>query len=62
MTVYADPGTSGAIVNFDKQYENFIGGKWTPPVGGEYLDNVSPINGEVFCRVPRSQKEDIEKR
>ena len=61
MTVYADPGTSGAIVNFDKQYENFIGGKWTPPVGGEYLDNVSPINGEVFCRVPRSQKEDIEK-
>lgn len=61
MTVYADPGTSGAIVEFDKQYENFIGGEWTPPVGGEYMDNVSPINGEVFCRVPRSQEEDIEK-
>ena len=31
------------------------------PVDGEYMDNVSPINGEVFCQVPRSKAADIEK-
>lgn len=61
MTVYADPGTEGSIVNFKERYGNFIGGRWVPPVDGEYLDNVSPINGEVFCQVPRSKAADIEK-
>ena len=31
------------------------------PVGGEYFDNVSPITGKPFCRVPRSGAADIEK-
>lgn len=41
MTVYADPGTSGALVDFKEQYENFIGGEWTPPADGRYLDSQS---------------------
>ena len=42
------------------KYENFIGGKWVAPKGGQYFDNISPINGEVLCQVARSQAEDIE--
>lgn len=28
--------------------DNFIGGKFVPPVNGEYFDNISPVNGKVF--------------
>ena len=54
MTVYANPGTEGSIVELKKRYENFIGGQWVAPVAGRYMDNLSPVNGEVFCEVPRS--------
>jgi len=42
------------------KYDNFIGGKWVAPKGGQYFDNISPINGEVLCQVARSQAEDVE--
>jgi len=45
---------------FKKRYENFIGGQWTPPVGGEYFANPSPVDGADFCEVPRSRAADIE--
>jgi len=45
---------------FKKRYENFIGGKWTPPVGGEYFANPSPVDGADFCEVPRSKAADID--
>ena len=57
---YADPNTEGSKVQFKQQYENFIGGKWVPPVKGEYFDNISPVDGKVFTKVPRSSAEDIE--
>ncbi|MDP4510482.1 acetaldehyde dehydrogenase ExaC [Nonomuraea turcica] len=57
---YAPPGSEGSIVTYAKQYENFIGGAWVPPVGGEYLDDLSPINGQVFTQVPRSTAADVE--
>ncbi|MCF6149967.1 MAG: aldehyde dehydrogenase family protein [Candidatus Kuenenia sp.] len=44
---------------FKSQYENYIGGKWIPPLKGKYFDNVSPIDGKVFTKVPRSTEEDI---
>jgi aldehyde dehydrogenase len=44
---------------FKTQYENFIGGKWTPPVKGQYFDNISPIDGQVFTKAARSTEEDI---
>ncbi|MAW96548.1 MULTISPECIES: aldehyde dehydrogenase family protein [unclassified Leeuwenhoekiella] len=46
---------------FKDQYENFIGGKWTAPVKGQYFDNVSPVDGANFTRIPRSTAEDVEK-
>ncbi len=49
-----------AIPRFKDQYENFIGGKWTPPVQTQYFDNVSPVDGKAFTRIPRSTAEDIE--
>jgi aldehyde dehydrogenase len=58
--IYAQPGQDGAKVTFKKRYGNYIGGQWVPPVKGEYFDNVSPVNGQVFCEVPRSTAEDIE--
>ncbi|WP_250536983.1 aldehyde dehydrogenase [Caballeronia sp. AZ10_KS36] len=45
---------------YKKQYGNFIGGKWVPPVGGEYFDDISPITGEPFTSIPRSREADIE--
>ncbi|QSX37092.1 acetaldehyde dehydrogenase ExaC [Shewanella sedimentimangrovi] len=58
--IYSAPGTPGAIANFKARYDNFIGGKWTPPVGGQYFDNISPVTGEVFCQAARSDGRDIE--
>jgi aldehyde dehydrogenase len=45
---------------FKDQYENFIGGKWTPPVKGQYFENTSPVDGQTFTKVARSTAEDIE--
>ena len=59
--IYANPGQPGAVVNFKKQYGNFIGGEFVAPVNGQYMNNVSPVNGEVFCQVARSDAADIEK-
>lgn len=58
--IYAQPGTENAVVSFQPQYANFIGGDWVAPVKGEYFDNLSPVNGQVFCKVPRSSAEDID--
>lgn len=60
MTVYANPGTEGAIVGFRDRYDNFIGGKWVPPVEGAYLDVVTPVTGKVFTKVARGTAADIE--
>ncbi|MFJ3313325.1 aldehyde dehydrogenase family protein [Micrococcus endophyticus] len=60
MTVYAFPGTEGAKVDFKSRYEHFIGGEWTPPVKGQYFENVTPVTGKVFCEVARGTSEDID--
>lgn len=45
---------------FAEKYDNFIGGKWVAPKGGQYFDNVSPVNGRPLCKIARSQAEDVE--
>jgi len=45
---------------FKARYENYIGGQWTAPKGGQYFRNSSPIDGADFCEVPRSMAEDID--
>jgi len=59
--IYANPGEAGSVVSFEKRYGNYIGGEFVPPVNGQYFDNISPVNGKVFCEIPRSSAEDIEK-
>lgn len=56
---YAKPGSEGAVVNFRERYGNFIGGEWVAPVDGQYFENISPVDGHVFCTVARSSENDI---
>ena len=58
--VYAFPNTDGAVVNFKERYDNYIGGKWTAPVKGQYFDNITPVTGKVFTQAARSTEEDVE--
>lgn len=57
--IYPDPNTPASTIHFKERYENYINGEWTAPQKGQYFDNVSPINGKVFCEVARSSEEDI---
>lgn len=57
---YANPNTEGSKVQYKEKYDNFIGGKWIAPVKGEYFDNVSPVDGNVFTKVAKSTLEDLE--
>ncbi len=57
---YVRPGEPGSIVSFPNAYDNFIGGKWVPPVDGEYVDNITPVTGKPFVKVARSQAADVE--
>ena len=50
----------GKSVEFKSRYDNYIGGKWTAPLGGEYFDNISPVTGHPFTQAARSNKDDIE--
>ncbi|MBU0904515.1 aldehyde dehydrogenase [Paenisporosarcina quisquiliarum] len=58
--VYAFPNTEGSLVTFKEKYDNYINGKWTAPVKGQYFDNVTPVTGKNFTQVARSTSEDIE--
>ncbi|MEX8518057.1 MAG: aldehyde dehydrogenase [Leptothrix sp. (in: b-proteobacteria)] len=58
--IYANPNTAEAKVQFKGHYDNFIGGKWVPPVKGEYFSVITPINGKAFTQAPRSTAEDVE--
>ena len=46
--------------DFKKQYDHFIGGEWVKPSGGEYFDNISPIDGKPFTKAARGNKKDID--
>lgn len=58
--VYAFPGAAGATIEYGSRYDNFIGGRWVPPVKGQYFDVVTPITGQPYTQVARSTAEDIE--
>ena len=58
--LYAKPGSADAPVQFKSQYDNFIGGKFVPPVKGDYFDVVTPVTGKPYTRAARSIAADIE--
>lgn len=43
------------------RYDNFIGGRWQPPVKGRCFANPSPIDGTKLCEVARSDAADVER-
>jgi len=45
---------------FAERYDNFIGGQWVAPRSGKYFDNVSPVTGQVVCKIARSEAADVE--
>jgi len=61
MTVFARPGSAGALMSYESRYGNFIGGQWVAPVGGRYFENPSPVTGQPFCEVARSDEADVDK-
>ncbi|MBY5990640.1 aldehyde dehydrogenase family protein [Ferrimonas balearica] len=58
--IYAQPGTEGALFQFQSRYANYIGGQWQPPRAGRYFVNPSPVTGAAICEIPRSDASDIE--
>ena len=60
MTIHTAPGRADSPVGVDEHYENFIGGKWLPPVRGEYMSNLAPATAEEICKVAKSSEEDVE--
>ncbi|HUG21327.1 aldehyde dehydrogenase family protein [Piscinibacter sp.] len=58
--LYANPNTPGAKIEFKPAYDNFINGKFVPPLKGQYFDVITPITGQPFTRAARSGPEDIE--
>ncbi|MEZ0362845.1 aldehyde dehydrogenase family protein [Mycobacterium sp. pUA109] len=61
MTVYARPGSAEALMSYESRYDNFIGGQWVAPAQGRYFENPTPVTGQVFCEVARSDAADIER-
>jgi aldehyde dehydrogenase len=61
MTVYAAPGTEGAIATFRPRYDHWIGGEYVAPANGQYFENPSPVNGRTFTEVARGDADDIDR-
>ncbi len=57
---FVAPGRAGSVVEVNSRYENFIGGRWVAPVKGQYMMNISPVDGLPFCEVAKSTVEDVE--
>ncbi|AGZ51996.1 acetaldehyde dehydrogenase ExaC [Mycobacterium kansasii] len=61
MTVFARPGSAGALMSYESRYENFIGGEWMAPAQGRYFENLTPVTGQPFCEIARSDEADVDK-
>lgn len=62
-TVRAFSAISDLLPSLDlpEKYGHFINGEFTEPAGGEYFDNVSPINGQVFIQAARGTSVDVDR-
>ncbi|MCT7533420.1 aldehyde dehydrogenase [Aliarcobacter cryaerophilus] len=45
---------------YKNHYENFIGGEWIAPSSGEYIENISPVDGKLLTKIPRSNEKDVD--
>jgi aldehyde dehydrogenase len=58
--IYARPGQAGSKFACKPRYENYINGRWAPPIGGRYTESIAPSVGRPYCEVPRSDAADVE--
>lgn len=55
------PRKRGKFLAMDLQiFRNFIGGRYTEPVSGEYLDNFNPGTGKLYSKIPSSDSRDLD--
>lgn len=45
---------------FKAKYDNYIGGKFVAPIGGQYFDVVTPVDGKVYTKAAHSTKADVD--
>src|SRR4051812_31786468 len=57
---FSPPGAAGSPVSVEARYDNFIGGKWVPPLSGRYFENIGPVDGQPICEVARSEAPDVD--
>ncbi len=61
VTTAAPQSVVAARPSFREKYDHFINGEWVAPEGGEYFENVSPIDGKVFTHAARGNAKDVDK-
>src|SRR5690606_736542 len=61
MTVYAAPGTAGAIAEYEPRYHHWIGGGSAPPSSPPHVQTPSPGTGRTFTEVARGNAVDVER-
>lgn len=58
-TAYAEK-VAFELPQVKSRYDHYIGGRWVSPNAGEYFDNISPINGQVWTQAARGNAADID--
>jgi aldehyde dehydrogenase (NAD+) len=43
-----------------KTYQLYIGGSWSEPSTGQWLDTVNPYTGEIWAKIPRATAADVD--
>src|SRR5258708_11074279 len=52
-------GPALSKINAMEEIRNYVAGKLTGPVSGQYLDNYNPAEGKVYSSVPDSDERDV---
>jgi len=60
MALIPRPGSADSPVTVQSRYGNYIGGEFVPPTNGEYFENITPVTGQAFTEIARSNEHDIE--
>ncbi|MYZ46260.1 aldehyde dehydrogenase [Propylenella binzhouense] len=44
-----------------QRYDLFINNEWVKPASGEWFDSLDPFSGEGWARIPRANREDVDR-
>jgi len=59
--VEAPASTIAVRPTFKEKYDHYINGEWVAPSSGEYLYNISPIDGKAFTQAASGNAKDVDK-